>query len=448
MFMVKDEYANIVNLLKVKIKIDGKNFFWLVLFAGIMFCGSLAMTVAGIIQSGGEGVNFYPVTDYSTSFFFGMIIAYTAMMFLYRNTNNKLSVFPQTNTARFITSVAINWIVAVFVGLTTLVMYLLYNAAIKILSLFYGSVHFALNFDVGFIVSGFITFLLYSFIVAAVIDLIGVILRKWTVYAAVVFIALIALAVVNIMTVVRYAPQALAFLVKEPSFGLFVIKALALWLAVTAVSLVTNRFTVYHKKQGSPNKRLVVVFCVIIAVVIMIGMPLILFINAESGVNYVENETVTEIADDYFMTADEIRIDISHLQRGSNINLVVNDNIIETGKGGTLFYGQGNAAAYLSGTDALDNIGGNTIVLQFRPPFRYVNGFELVSFANPRIAAYLEGDTLHVEYSIDDAQIVIIPIWSIAGQFDIFKDKGLVTENPLGYSSGGNSDANIHISVG
>ena len=447
MFMVKSEYANIVNLLKVKIKTNGKNFFWFPIIAGILFCGNLAMTVAGIIQSGGKGVNFYQVTDYSTSFFFGMIIAYTIMMFMYREINDKLSMFPQTNTVRFITSVVINCLIAVFVGLTTLVMYLLYYAAIKILSLFYGSVHFALNFDSGFIVAGFITFLLYSFIIAAVIDLIGVILRKWTIYAAVIIITLMALAVVNIMAVIEYAPKVLAFLVKEPSFVLFVIKALALWLAAVAVSLVINRFTVYHKKQSNHNKRLVVVLSIIIVAVIMIVIPLVLFNNTGSVVNYVENETVAERVDNYFMTANEIRIDVSHLPRGSNINLEINDNISAIAEGEAFVYGPNNFTAFLSGTDSLGDIQGNTIVIQFRPPFHHINSFELADFANPRINAFLEGDTLHIEYSIDDAHVVIIPIWSIARQFDIFKDKGIVTENPLGYSSGGNTNANIFISV-
>ena len=64
------------------------------------------------------------------------------------------------------------------------------------------------------------------------------------------------------------------------------------------------------------------------------------------------NETTAERVENYFMTANEMRIDISHLQRGSNINLVVNDNISTIAEGGAFVYGQNNFAAYLSGTDA------------------------------------------------------------------------------------------------
>ena len=452
MFMVKDEYANIVNLLKVKIKTNGKNFFWFPCIAAVMLCATLAVTVVSIIHSGGKGISFYQVQDYSTSFFFGMIIAYMVMMFLYRNINDKFSVFPQTNTARFITSALINYIIAVFVGLTTLVMYLLYNAAIKILSFFYDSVYLALNFDIGFIVGGFITFLLYSFIVVAVIDLVGVILRKWKIFAAVAFISLIVAAVVNIMMFIEYAPKVLAFLVKEPSFGLFVIKALLIWVAIVAVSLVINRFTVYHKKQSRHNKMLDVVICVIIAAVITIGIPFVLFSNDGMAITSVESETVaesvdvSESVDIYFYTADEVRIDISHLPRGSDINLEITEGISIAAGGNAFIYGQNDFTAYLSGTYALNDIQGNTLLLQFRPPFYHRNDFEIVDFPNLHISAYLEGDTLYIEYSIGDAHTVIIPIWSMAGQFDIFKGKGLVL--PHGFRFDGNSHANILLSVG
>ena len=450
MFMVKGECANIVKLLKVKIWFTGKNFIIFPIIAALMFLSSLAMTIAGVIHSGGEGVNFYQVTDYSSTFVFGLIIAYIVMMFMYRYSNDKLSVFPQTNNARFITTQAVNYIIAVWVGLTILTMYLLYYGAIKILSIFYDSVRFAINFNVGFIVAGFITFILYSFIIVAVIDLIGVILRKWTYYAAAVFTALIALAVVNIMTVIEYAPKALAFLVKEPSFGLFAVKALALWLAIVAVSLAINHFTVYYKKQSKSNTKIVVVICVAIALVIALGIPLVLLNSINSGgagFNVVETESVEERVHNFFDGAEEIRIDISHLARGSRINLEAGDGISVIATGGAFIYGQNSFTAYLSGTEALENIQNDTLVVSFRPPFHHVNNFELTKFANPRVSVNFDGNTLNIEYMIDDAHVVIIPIWGIAGQFEVFRDRGFVSGNPLGFSSGGNSNANIFLWV-
>ena len=446
MFMVKGECANIKNLLKVKI-MSSKNYIWFSIISAFMFLSSLAVTVAGIIQSGGKGINFYAVTDYSTSFFFGIIIACIILMIIYRSINDKLSVFPQTNNARFITSQALSYIFTVLLGLTALVIYLLYNGAIKIVSLFYKSVHLVIDVDAAFIAAGLIVFLLYSFIIIAVIDLIGVILRKWTHYAAIAFIALFAAAVVNITSVIEYAPRAFAFLVKEPSFGLFTVKALVIWLAITAVSLVINRFTIYHKKQGKPNKKVIIACSIISAAVIAFGIPLILFNNINSGFN-TEPESVEERVNNYFYGSQEIRVDVSHLPRGSSINLeLIGDNIHAAASGGAFIYGQNSQAAYLSGTDALENIQSDTLVLMFRPPFHNVNGFELAGFANPRLNAYLEGNTLYVEYTAEDSHAVIIPIWSIVGQFDIFRDKGLVTENPLGFYSCGNSTANIFITM-
>jgi len=453
MFMVKGEYTNIINLLKVKLRTNSKNFIWFPIIAALMFFGSLANTITGILYNGGEGIKFYQVTDYSTSFFLGMVFAYIIIMFLYRRINDRLSVFPQANTARFITSQAVNYIVVVWVGLSTLVLYLLYYGVVKIFSLFYGSVYFAFDFSIGFIAAGFFTFLLYGFLIVAVIDLIGVILRKWTYYAAIAFTALIALAVTNIMIVVEYAPKVLAFLVKEPSFGLFTLKAILLWLAVTTISIVINYFTVYHKSQNSITKKYTVIICVVIAAVIMIGIPMVMFYSTtkssgDSAWITTEEFSVDEIVLDYFARGHEIRIDVSHLSSGSSIRLEpIGENLSVIAEGGAFIYGQNRFTAYLSGTDALDNIQGDTIVIAFRPPFYNVNGFELAEFANPRITAHLEGGTLYIEYVIDDAHVVIMPIWSIAGQFDIFKDKNLVSENPIGFSSSGNSSANIFIRV-
>jgi len=76
-----------------------------------------------------------------------------------------------------------------------------------------------------------------------------------------------------------------------------------------------------------------------------------------------------------------------------------------------------------------------------------VNGVDLFGYANPQMTAYLDDDTLYIDYSVGEAHVVIIPVWSFARQFENFKDKGLFKATPLGYSSGGSMNANIYISV-
>ena len=71
MFMVKGEYANIKNLVKVKIKTRRKNITGLFVTTAFMSLGSLAVTVFGIMNH--AGVLHYNVTDFSSAFFFGVI---------------------------------------------------------------------------------------------------------------------------------------------------------------------------------------------------------------------------------------------------------------------------------------------------------------------------------------------------------------------------------------
>ncbi|MCL2059656.1 MAG: hypothetical protein FWH01_11485, partial [Oscillospiraceae bacterium] len=108
-------------------------------------------------------------------------------------------------------------------------------------------------------------------------------------------------------------------------------------------------------------------------------------------------------------------------------------------------YSSGTAYANVSGTEALDDIRGEAVFVSSSPPGYTINGVDMMRFANPRIDAYLEEGALRINYSVDDAQVVFMPIWGIARQFDAFKDKGYYKEHLLGYSGGGNITPKIHI---
>jgi len=162
------------------------------------------------------------------------------------------------------------------------------------------------------------------------------------------------------------------------------------------------------------------------------------------------NITVSEVSSwpvaDFFSEAEEIRIDISHLPSGSNLYIEgENINIVATGLA-TVFTAR-EFTASVSGTGSLEMIEGDTLIIRFLPPFFNVNGIELFSYANPRVTAYLEGNTLYIEYTVDNVQVVIMPIWGIVRQFDCFRDRGLLPAHILGYMAGGRMNANINILV-
>jgi hypothetical protein len=389
------------------------------------------------------------VSDMSVPFFAGAVIGFLILMFLYRQTNAKLSVFPQTNNSRFISSLAINYAIAGVVAIVALIMYLLSLAVFKILSRFVDNIYFALNIDIWFIVFGFFVYLAYIFLFIAFIELIAAILRKWTYYAIAVFVALASLAAVNIAAVVEQAPNALSFLIREPSLSLFFIKAIGLWLVITVAGFIINRFTVYHKSRNKALDKGVIIACAVIVPLVTFVLPGLVWFNTASGSG--ENNSVTEFqanpdaAPGFIPEHEQIRIDVSHLPKGSDINIKGTGIAIVSENGGVSY--NHNIEAVLMGAETLKNIEGDTIVINFIPTQNIVNGIELLQYGNQRVTAYLDINTLYIDYAIDSANVVIMPIWGIVRQFDLFKDKGVLTAQALGFSSGWYGSNNIFVSV-
>ena len=454
--MVRDEFTNVKGLLRVWFKAGSRNYKWFFIIIAILFFGSLSISVFGILQDG-PAVRHHAVTDFSGSFIFGIVIGFIIMLFMYRSHYAKWSVFPQTNNSRFVAALIANHIVVIGVALCALVMYLLSYFVLLLLSYARDGVYFALEFNVGFLVALFFAFLAYCVLICSIIELIGTIFRKWTIYAAVAFVAVFALMVANFTAVVEFAPRILSFLTREPSLAMFFLKAAGLWVVLTAASFVINHFTVYHKSRSRTMSKSVVIVCVAIALVVLIVVPVILFNVVSSGENILVSETslepseppyasVTESVEDLYTESVRVRVDVSHLPKGSSLKIDgVNINVVASGIA-TVFTAS-EYSAYISGTDALENLQADTLVLRFLKPWYNVNGIDIFKYADPRLDAYMDGDTLVINYSFDNANVVILPIWGIIRQFDLFRDRGLFTLNQFGYSMGGSRNPNIHIGV-
>jgi hypothetical protein len=454
MFMVKGELGNIKNLLNIRIKTQARNYIWFFIVAAILITGNLGPAVFGILANSG-GFERFMIADLSSSFFIWLTIGFIITMFIYRQTNAKLSVFPQTNNSRFISSLMINYINAALASLMVLFIYLASLGAIKLLSLFRDNIRFALHIDAGFIAAGFFVYLAYVFLIAAVIELAGTILRKWNYYAAITFIALLSLIIINFSRVMEYAPKVLAFLIGEPSLPLFFVKAAGLWLVITAASLIINRFTVYGKSQNKTATKGVVIICVAVAAVILLVVPSLIFFSSSSESSFSVSETVSETVSNAIpipvnpsnaAAFDEIRIDISHLPEGSGIN-ISGANLAIMSESGTVSNYNYNTDAVVHGADVLNDLQGGTLVIQFRPVAYIVNGIEILQYTNQRVTAYVDGDTLFMDYIRDSASVVFLPVWGIARQFDGFRDKGVLPAHSFGVSSGWWGSTNIFINV-
>jgi hypothetical protein len=419
-----------------------------------MLLSSLVGTISSILENI-HAMHFYVVSDNSVLALICMVFGFTIGSIMYRSTNAKLSVFPQTNNSRLVSWLLLNYSVAITIALVLLIIYFVNYGVIMLMSVFIDGIHLALNVDFGFVVAGFFVYLMYSFLIIAVIKLIGAVIRKWSYYAIVTFIALFAFMIVNIVRVIEYIPIVLSFLIAEPSLILFFLKAIGLWLVLTAVTLVLNHFTIYHKSQNQTLKKRVTIACIIIAVVVTIVTPIIL----RFSVTIIDNTTNTGMvsidgdwntdpfySESNFNRIEEIRIDVSHLHNRIKINL--NDESIDRmNLDPSRIFSSHDGMVYISGFESVESVNGNTLVIRYNQPWYIVNGIEIFHFGNPRVRVYLRDDTLFINYTFDKSTAMILPVWGMVRQFDIFKDKGVLTGHAIGTSGGGDTSVSIFIDI-
>ena len=447
MFMVKDELKNIKDLLKIRIKTYKAYYvrFWIIY--AILHLTSVVGMVLSVLGNN-HSVMHHVTSDPSTFFLIAIPIGFIINAFLYRKTNVKLSVFPQTNNSRLISALCMGYIFAIIVAAVLLIIYLVNYGIIMLMSAFTDSIRLGLNIDAGFVIIGFFAYLMYTILIISVIELIAAIMRKWTYYAAIAFVALFSLMILNLTKVDVYLSKILAFLIYESSVILFFLKAIGLWIVITALTILINKYTVYYKSRNRTLTKFVVVMCVIIVVFIIIVIPVIMMYSTSGdGVNVMVSEYVWD--DDQYTdqgpTRNEVRIDISHLPGSSEIKVVWNNTHDVPIQAGSLTWRGLSAHVYIP--EILDISAGDILVIAYSLPWYEINGIDIYKHADTEIDAYLDGDTLHINYNHNNVTVIIMPVWNLMRQFDAFKDKGIFTTAALGYSSSANWSVFVNVMI-
>jgi len=427
MFMVKDEYINTKNLLRARLLATKPYTTWCVLVVAIFAIGIIGSTAIGILQHS-QGMQYRQATDFSVSVFVGLLIGYVIGMFIYRSTNKKLAVYPQTNNSRFLSSLISNYVAIVGVAVVLLMIYLMHFGTVRLMSVFIDGIHFAFNFSLGFVFAGFFVFLSYSFLIVATIELFGVILRKWRHYAVIVFTVILSVMIGNWNGIADHMQNTLAFIIGESSLVMFFLKAAGLWFILTVLAIVINKYTVYNKSHSRLILKWVIATCIGVVIIVQL---LFTFVFPTQHPTVTESFDAWDWVDDF--GPEEIRIDISHLSAGSIINISASENIIFSEMGGHWVSPMaGEINAYLS--YPLDNIQGDTLIVNFQLPRYALNGIELYDFSDAQVTTHLEDDTLFINYYIESTYVIIMPIWSFARQFSIFQDRGLFFDSAFGTS--------------
>ncbi|MCL2709085.1 MAG: hypothetical protein FWF03_08230 [Defluviitaleaceae bacterium] len=445
MLMVKENYENTRSLLKVRLKTQARGFYWTAAVFAVLLVGSLSAAPIGMIGSE-DSLQYYTITDYSVVFFYVIAIIFIIAVFSHRHTNARLSAFPQTNDSRYVSSLLLNFMFAFAVTLAACAAYLAHIGVFKLIAAFGYNICFALDFSAGFIAAGFFVHLAYASLILALLELIGAALRKWAPYAGVALTAVLALLVVNIGFVVENAPVYLAFILREPSLAAFFLKAAGTCLAFIAAAFILNRHTVYNKNRTSGKK--ITIACVVATAIVSLLVPTFLMTNFASS----ENDSFQIVEMEYETPVDnaegfgEIRIDVSHLPRGSGI-AVEGENIAVMIKNSSSVNSIQKSDVVVLNASALDDLQGDTIVLRVNLAAFLVNGADVMKYTNQRVEARLDGLTLVVDYIRDEAVVVIMPVWGLSRQFDAFKEKNVFPAHSFGFSSGWESFPSIYIGV-
>ncbi|MCL2426835.1 MAG: hypothetical protein FWD05_10930 [Oscillospiraceae bacterium] len=442
MFMVKDEYINTKKLIHARFLAQKLHLKWVYLVYTLIAIGTIGSTVVWMLTSG-QGLHHRISSDLSVTVFLGIFIGYVVIMFVYKSDNNKFAVYPQTNNSRFLSSLISNHLGIIFVATFLLVLYFMHFGTARLMSVFIDDIHFALNFSLGFVIAGFFVYLSYSFLLLALITLFGAIVRKWKHYAVLAFAVILSIMIGNLNTVIEIIPDALAFIIREPSLLMFFLKAAGLWTILTVLAIVINNYTVYYKSYSRIMLKWVVATCV--GIVIIVPVLFGLLYNTPPATTY----DTWAWEDDHFnnLSTEEIHIDLSHLPIGSSLNISVSENIKIIPSDLNMWFTTREIAAFLNGAESLHNIQGDTLVIFFNHPFLIVNGINLFDFSDTHMTAHLEGDTLFINYYVENAYVITIPTWSFARQFSLFQDRGLFREHIMGSSVSGNMFVDISLLV-
>jgi hypothetical protein len=471
MFMATRELKNTVKLTKIRLSNSRKQFMWTFIALIILIGGNLIPSIIGVFAQS-DSVAKYSLQDYSIPFIFGFLVFLIIDNVMYRANNRFYSVYPQTNTSRYLSTQGLHYLYLFGICAALALMYLIQYSVFAVIAIFHSNVKLVYNFNAGFVVSGLFVLIMYISIVNEVVNLISVLIRKFRIYAILSFVFLFAAVVGNLVTSIELFKAAFGFLLFEGNLALFFLKGAALWAVLFYASFFINRHTSYYKSGFTLSKPAIAVIGAI-GVVAVIILPLILFrINtstgaakiavvgeAESSYDGVYNGTNGSV-DPYVGNngsvnsgansglnsgasnnpfINEIVIDASAIPKGSAVNVIAPNIIINESENGYSSSGGRNMDMHdlFIDRDTLERFNGEKIIVSYSLPQIEFNFYNTARLANPKLTAYLDGSTLYVDYSYDkNVKAVFIPVWSFMWQFDGFKGKGIFQEQG-GFQTGG-----------
>ena len=393
--------------------------------AGVM---ALLGTLSGILtQPVREGPALVTFIDMTAFFFIGMLAGQAINAVLYRSAHNRTALYPQTDLSRFLSTYIIQAAIISLFLISMLAMYLLQAGVITAVASARPYVYMAAGFDWAHTMRTFAALCLYVFLGNALIQLAAALFRLswlWTSAAGIV-LGVVALAGEGTSWLMRQIVIAVELFTKEPSFPAFLLKVCLAWLALSALTLLAVRFTRFHKsaRHLSPKTIISIVAGVAVATVLLSG----LMMRLSPGTVISPFGTGSS---NYMSHPGDIVVflDVSHLPVGTPLKLEGENvwlPIVGEREWEYKFNNQSRPAMSdfnlnynsLSG-EILTVPQSGRLILRYTLTTMVRDGYVISDYVNQRVEAYVDGDTVHINFLFDKGvRVVDLPFLRFIRQF-------------------------------
>lgn len=424
MFMEKLEMDNTIKLTRVKLAMGKIIMKKPLLVIAFIFLMNILPSISSLFQEEKMIKTINTMNISSILFFTGAIVS-LYMAVSYRTTNDQYSVYPQTDSSRFLSSQFINYVYLLFLAVASLVVYFLQYGFYGILAATKENIFLAYKFNMEYVIVGFLIFLIYLSLITAGITLVAVLLRKYRVYAFVAAATAFSLIMYNDL-VKSFFTKGFGLIVNEKSITLFMIKGILLWLLIMITSFLINKKTVYYRTEKSFSKPIVAVIVVVVFYGLIIIPQMFFTVNNTSNTRISSHHEIILI-DEALVT----ELDISHIPINSTIEVE------------TMSYEKMQSEnMYIEHIDTIVPLGKLEIVT--RIPRNSIDGIDLNEFINPEVLIKLGDNKLYIDYIYDEnVKVVILSPWLFMYQFDRYIGQGVFKEIAGSSSSRGSGHVRI-----
>lgn len=431
MFMGNDEIKNTLSLTKIKLGNIKTDLLKILLIIFMMFIAGIFPTILQLFKYK-DLVADFRLPDLSSYLFISLFVVTISFYAIYKRINDYYSVYPQTNSSRFLSTQLTFYLWWIVLSFFALILYLSQYILFRVIVLFNENIVIALKFDFGFAITGYFVYLLYGLLVITFISFIAALIHKFNTIAVISLLIIFALLINGNTPLLELFNNIFGFLTKEEYISIFFLKGIITLLILFVASFFINKYTCYYKIHKKYSKLIVIA----VGIILILIVSIIRFSLApEESVSHLSQHNTPVLDRDSHWLPDTISIDISDYDDANGLSVISNinentDNMIIDYRTSNL-YGPGDE-----------------IVIYYRFPLHITNDYDLTKHMNCKINASLEDNILNITYSYDkNIKVVFISPYSIIRQFDKYKDKDLYTNTPLLITNNSHGSGFINITI-